>query len=496
MPRYPGLGSLSQVDGSLNEYFDGAHTIGYLGFDGGRYPVNALLFGGELHVIFVEPQYSPGAGSGGADLWVGRGPICKKWNGSSWVLVGTDMEPTLVLGSMLAGGGMPYYGGVLTAASLTAGDRLGPSRPQLCTDGTTLYCAYAMRVGADSPDAEGTWDAHTVVVKYFDGSDWVLVTEIAAETYNTWYGTGLDAGAIAYFGTVISIGATPDDPGNVYLSWYEEGPQSGIFGFNAHNWRQRWHCQGYSTAGSLIFDHDIYAADYAGGYGPPVGNPDNAFDAGTIGRYADFSHRFARGNGTLYLMYASLATGQALDMLDVLADAVTTVSEDALDISDLAAIEVTATAEPFVRTADGEMTYFGSLIAGSGLFPAQVHSDASGEVEQLHGLSPFVGGIVDGIHPVDDKNVILVFWQPPHFSDPDYIEPAIFHDNCGPAISPGDTSITDITRLSSQYDADVLLLYIATMKTADGQVVAFETDYLPDEFFCGGIPAASRVFPV
>lgn len=500
MAKYPGTDVLDLLGTLLNEYDDPGNRPdgfgnGVTNFDGGTYAVSMVWFDGDLHCAFVEPEFKGNVGYSGNPMWKGRGPICKRWDGSAWVLVGTDMEPGLADVNMSLGGKMDYYGEEAEQVALpsfgvtsTTGDRAIPSRPQLCHDGTTLYCAYVLRVTQPTPDGEGDWDARNVVIKYFDGSDWVLITEIAAETYNTWQPHGLDTGlGPASFGSVLSVGASPDDAGNVYVSWYEDGPQSGQFGQNAHNYRQRWHVRGFSTAGSQIYDHDLIANDFPGGYHDWIDHGSNA--------PRDYSHRFTHdgGGGTLYLMFPGTGANET-SMLDVLTDTLTVVPFSAF-FGGIWGSSVTAISSPFTRTGEAEKFYYGGGYSSFNVFyPMEVATDASGEAGPLHGPdSALSGGILDGIHAVDDKNVILVTYNPPLFTDPSFPNGAIFHDNCGPAIEPGDQTWTGVMRLSSQYDDANKLLYIATMQQSDGEVIVLWADYIPDLFSCGGPPVMDGV---
>lgn len=512
MPKYPGFDITAPLGDPLNEYGGGGDMSGGFfdgaldGYNEGTYEVSTCWLGGQVYVAFVEAD-----GSG-----FGRGPIVKTWDGSAWVLVGTDMEPAAI-------GTLPYIGGGVGdvfGTEAATGDRYCPSRPAICTDGTTLFVAYSIRVGAPTPDGEGNWDARALVVKYFDGSDWVLITEQAAETFNTWFGTGLDAdpGNNGLFGSTIAVGATPDNAGIVYVSWYEEGPQSGLHGHNAHNWRQRWHVRGFDTGGGEVYDHDLWAVDFPGG-----------FHDVTPGRFPD--NRFARGNGTLYLLYADLDLG-GLAMLDVLADTVTTVPVDdtvnfeGSPLSDTFGVNgVTATAPPYTPAGGAETIYFGSLQwFGVAILPAQVAADESGAVQVVHNdeltftpteleANAFITPVLDGIHPIDDKNLILVLYGVWFPGGPDYdgatgyydghtFLPGVWHENCGPAVKLGfNTSDpdhpvddSDTRRVSSQYDPDAQLLYVAATRNADGMVVVFGSTLVTDKYRCG-TPGFDDVVP-
>lgn len=507
MRRYPGFGITTQLGDRLNEYSGPGDVTGFGDFDatddagdgGGLYEVGSCWFGGELYVIFVEVDASDSAG---------RGPLVKKWDGSAWVLVGTDMEPS-------ASANRSFGGGVLTTPPGT-GDRFCPSRPQICTDGTTLFAAYSVRVGAVTPDAEPNWDARALVVKYFDGSDWVLIAEVDAETYNTWPGAGLFAGqARGGFGRLISIGATPDLPGQVYASWYEEGPQSGLNGAAAHNWRQRWHCAGWATDGSSVFDQDVALVDLAGGVADVIGTGSNL-------RYEGVGHRFARGNGTLYLAFQSPdALPGDLSLLDVSTGTTTEIPVGAavnINGNDYTNFQVgvTAVSEPRTPGSGPEMILFAPLFDTANLVAAQVATDLSSDVEVIHGdnvlptwplafaFDVLGGSIVDGLHQVDDKNAILVIYNVAYFGyqDGHSFTPGVWHENCGPAIqlgfnTPGPgLSDSGTRRLTSQFDPDALELYVASTLAADGSVVVFEQAYLPDAFSCAGNPTFNRVIPV
>lgn len=489
-----------QMGAALNEYADPSNLpsgVGPFDFgsldssDGGIYPVSALFSDGVLFVAFVETQWNPET-----SLFVARGPIVKLWAGTSWLLVGTDMEPIL-RSTAPAIQDINYSQTILLQGALSDGDRCCPARPQICDsdDAAFLYCAYTVRVGADTPDGEGTWDARNVVIKRFsiaDNTDWDLVTEIVAEAYNTWYGTGLDAGlGEANVGPLLAIG---EIGGNVYVSFAEEGPQSGLHGHNAHNWRQRWHVRGFDSGGSQIYNHDLVANDEPAGFNAAILDP-------WFGQSGAGQHRFVRANGTLYLIYPSQATANAVDVLDVVADTITTVPIGVGFTSDFFAdgVDVISACD-FMRTDDGDMIYFGGVRTLQVEYASQIKADLTGTIDPLHGASTGDGkvnpfGLMDGIHAVDDQNVILVMYIPPSFDDPFSQYPTIFHDVCGPAVQDGDMTITDSGRLSSAFDSVHGQLLIVTERPSDGSVIAWSNQYIPDKNGCGGIPTFYKVTP-
>lgn len=485
MPTYPGMNAGSQLGSDLNLFGGGTALAG--SFDspnGARIDTDCLVIDGTPVVAFVETAFDSGSG-----LWVGRGPNVVYWDGSAWTQLGTDTEPSMTFT-------LPYYGGeqgTPISAPFPTGDRVCPSRPQLAYDGARIYLGYTIRVGAPPPDGEDNWDARNVVLKYYDGTDWVLITEILPLTYNTWFGTGLAVGSFGGIGDNLSLGATTNDPGHVYVSWNEEGPQSGIFGFNAFPWSQRWYCQGYNwSGGSQVFSHDIYSHDDANwaAAGFPVGPP-------------NYNHRFCEGDSTLYLLYTDPAVGStSLNMLDVLTDTVTSVpvSSPSTGLTDI--VPFASANRSYTPTGGGAEVIYVAPLQGTlrESMVAQVNADTSGVVETVfndpYNEIGFVGNWLlttfgasypmTKIIPVDDLNFIVMQFIP-EADDYGYtLYPTIYHRNCGPIYQGADSPEIDGTSFASvDFDPTGLTLYGSAEQFSTGAVQVYSWLYVPDEFHCG-----------
>lgn len=210
------------------------------GYPGFTFPawslVDACVHNGELHVVWVEPQWN------GSDR-VMRGPFVRKWNGGSWVSLGGEVEPSLAAVSLT----WPFTRSNWETTNVTdaIGQKSAPSRPRIVSDGTNLFVAYLVREVEVAPEypAVGSWVYGTALAARTSGTDyqrwsprklylrkwnagggtWDLYGHIPAISNNvcSTSDAGFGFGSYILPGRVSEIGldAVPDGSGVVYAAF-------------------------------------------------------------------------------------------------------------------------------------------------------------------------------------------------------------------------------------------------------------------------------------
>jgi hypothetical protein len=232
-------------------FWDGGQNIG------GSSPVNAYAQGyvdlivhqGALHVAWVEHQWN-------GSVRLARGPYVSRWNGSSWVALGGEVDPSITPVDIT----YPSPGFGSFEMTDTVGTRWRPGRPKLVSDGTSLFCVYTVQevvtapasaylplAGSTGPGGNlvgvthpfNRWAPRKVYVRKWNtgGGTWDLYGSLDALTSNNGAGAGAapapgtaaaPSGGTASCGFLLDIGASasPNQLGVVYVAMMEQGANS------------------------------------------------------------------------------------------------------------------------------------------------------------------------------------------------------------------------------------------------------------------------------
>lgn len=154
------------------------------------------------------------------------GPFVKQYDPGSntWIQVG-DVEPTLFpvnQDDRATWNTIP--------AAFTLGTRFLPKLPRLVSDGTNLYCVYAIHesVAVSYPGHSTSFSPFKLTAKCWDGSAWVLWGEIPASGWNDHGPGAFGSNNSAFFG--ISAAASPHDVGACYITLVQSGETGGFGG--------------------------------------------------------------------------------------------------------------------------------------------------------------------------------------------------------------------------------------------------------------------------
>lgn len=294
-------------------FWDGGQNIGLAS------PVNAyaanymdlIVHQGALHVAWVEHQWN-------GSVRLARGPYVSRWNGSSWVALGGEVDPSITPVDI----SYPSPGFGSFEMTDTVGTRWRPGRPKLVSDGTSLYCGYTVQevvvapasaylplTGATGPGGNVVgvahpftkWAPRKVYVRKWSGSSWDLYGDLNALTSNNGAGAGAapapgtaaapgEQGS-ATSGTLLDIGvsASSTDPGVIYVALMEQGANSPA------NY--------YNSAGTYFFAPNrcvLQAAKF-----------DGSSTTGTVTQIIDESSQ-TTWTSTLNLTFTSNVNGQSI----------------------------------------------------------------------------------------------------------------------------------------------------------------------------------------
>jgi hypothetical protein len=288
--EYDSIATPVQIGGSLNQLGPGGDVIvGTTPFTAGGPEDNFFqsafaghflqdasleIDGDALYplVTWVEPYWD-------ADnsWWTWGGPYVAGYdpNTSAWVVIGTALETGLT--SMndfdpvgyIAEGGFEneriteynaYY------ESFEVGQRFLPSHPRLAFDGTTLYAAYSVRKVVEIDG--NVVDPRVPVLKYWDGTDWVLMYEGTAGANNTWIQGNY---TYATFGDIALDANAADGGGLAWLAWQEAGP-AGVD--NTVDWITNWTCIQVALDGTVEISTTPISDSVSPGWGD---NPTAAY---------------------------------------------------------------------------------------------------------------------------------------------------------------------------------------------------------------------------
>lgn len=175
-----------------------------------------------------------------------RGPYVAQWDGTSWNMLGGELETDNVTVAS------PFIGCVGCCDFITVcgpvdpapdGPTWSPYCPLLATDGTNIYVAYLIgqmiNDSTDTPQPCWYW-----VIQYWDGSAWTPIARIANLTNNGC----AESGQFPIGAELSAIWADSVDPDTVWVSFAETGPPLDGSTANAGYWT----IQQYALDGTLL----------------------------------------------------------------------------------------------------------------------------------------------------------------------------------------------------------------------------------------------------
>lgn len=155
------------------------------------------------------------------------GPWVAMWDGANFVLVGDQLEPTFTWDDPDTAENFPAYTPSIRRS------------PQLCTDGTDVFCVYELVMVVTDPTSMMQGDNPIILYRCrrWTGATWELYGEISTVDNDSFYGLPINID-FAYLNTNGSqCNTMPNqcvaDAGNVYVVWSERVRLGGINGFSS-----------------------------------------------------------------------------------------------------------------------------------------------------------------------------------------------------------------------------------------------------------------------
>ncbi len=222
MPWYDGIGTPEQVGNNLDIHTGHAYPDAHGTNNGTQTPLpyaTICIHQDEIYAAWTEADLDTG-------IYYGRGPYVKKWNGSSWISVGGEVDPNVtpwdvsdVTDDMR---NPPFGNGRINAP---AGTYFVPARAKIGSDGNDLYICYSIHFSEQAPNQPTgqLWAPRRTYVRKWNGTDWELFGEIAAQGLNNGKFTAVFSGSSESFHYQMQFAISPAEPGVCYVGVLDAG---------------------------------------------------------------------------------------------------------------------------------------------------------------------------------------------------------------------------------------------------------------------------------